>query len=223
MKRDFMLILVVSALLILTACGGVPQVATAPGAAQTPGVPRDLPLAMQLALGTFKLEGTDYPVSAEQATSLLPLWKAARSLSQSETAAAEEIQALVKQIQQTMTPEQLQAIEAMSLSFQDVASLSQELGLEIGGGRFGGDVDPSVQATRQAARQSGQAPPGGFGGGPGGGFPGGGGGPGGPGGDLSPEARQTAIAERGGFQRAGLGVPQQLLDALIEFLQAKVQ
>jgi len=65
--------------------------------------------------------------------------------------------------------------------------------------------------------------------GPGGGFPGGGpgrgpgSGPGsGPGGEgLSPEMRETAMAERGGFQRVNLGLPGPMLDAIIEFLEGK--
>jgi len=72
-------------------------------------------------------------------------------------------------------------------------------------------------------RESGGLPRGGFGGdfpggGPGGGF-------GGEGGQLSPEARETAIAERGGFARAGanLGLNPVLVDAIINFLQAKVE
>ncbi len=178
---------------------------------------RETPLALQLALGTFKLEETDYPVDAEQATALLPLWKAARSLSQSDTVAAAELQAVVNQIQETMMPEQLQVISTMDLTFQDMAVIAEELGLEIGAGRFG-DISPEMQTTMQAARESGQIPPGGFGGvpraSPGGGF----------GGEmgLSPEQQQTAVAERGGLRQLGLGLPQPLLDAMIEFLEAKV-
>jgi len=178
------------------------------------------PLAMQLALGTFRLEDTDYPVDAEQAAALLPLWKAARSLSQSETAATEELQAVIDQIEDTMTAEQLAALADTSLGFEDMGAIAEEFGLEFGGGQFG-DISPEMQATMQAARESGQFPPEGFGG-PGPGF--GGAAPGGglgPGGGLSPEQRQTAVAERGGFRRAGLGVPSSLLDAVIEFLEAK--
>ena len=158
---------------------------------------------------------------------LLPLWKAARSLSQSETAATEELQAVIKQIEDTMTAEQLAALADTSLSFEDMGAIAEEFGLEFGGGQFG-DISPEMQATMQAARESGQFPPDGFGGaGPGfgGAGPGGGAGPDGglgPGGGLSPEQRQTAIAERGGFRRANLGIPAPLLDAVIEFLEAKL-
>jgi len=182
-----------------------------------------MPSAMQLALGTFKLEGTDYPIGADQAQEMLVLWKAVRSLTESETTAAEEIEAVVNQIGSTMTAEQMQSVEAMELTFQDMGAIAEELGLEFGGaGRFE-VMTPEMQATREAMRESGEFPRGGFGGdfpggGPGGGF-------GGEGGQLSPEARETAIAERGGFARAGagLGLNPTLLEAIIDFLQAKVQ
>jgi hypothetical protein len=234
-------------ILLLTACGtpasgssdqpavdGTPQpgIAVIPneGTAQAGGFPRDIPPALKLALGTFKLDETDYAVDAEQAKQLLPLWKAARSLGESDTTAVEEIDALLKQIESTMTPEQMQAIDGMGLTFEDMRAILQGLGIEIGpGGRFG-DLDPEARATAQAAIQSGQAPPGGFegggfsAGGPPGGGPGGGGPPGG--GFMegaSPEVRQTAMAERGVPRGASLGLNSDLLDALIEFLQAKAQ
>lgn len=195
-----------------------PDIAVTPRADQE----REMPQALQLALGIFQLEETDHPVNAEQAAMLMTLWKAARSLSESETVAAEELQAVVNQIQETMTPEQLDLILSMELTSEDMNTIAEELGLEIGFGGFG-NMDPEVRATMQAARESGQAPPGGFGGGSGGG-----GGLGNPGrgedfGGLSPEGRQTAIAEGGGFRQAGLGIPIPMLEAVIEFLATKVQ
>ena len=183
-----------------------------------------MPPVFQLTLGTLKLEDTDYAIDAEQAQELLPLWKAARSLSESETTAAEEIEAVIKQINNTMTEEQLDEINAMQLSFEAMRSIAQEFGFEFGpgGGRFE-NLTPEQQATIEAARESGQFP------GPGGlglGFPGGGpgGGPdGGFGAGLSPEARQTAIAERGGARGATFGLNPFLIEAIIEFLEGKVQ
>jgi hypothetical protein len=48
---------------------------------------------------------------------------------------------------------------------------------------------------------------------PGGGF----------GSETNPEARQTAIAAAGGNSRMSLGLPPTLLEALINFLEGKVQ
>lgn len=187
-----------------------------------PGFNREMPQAMTLALGTFKLEESGYPVNADQAAEMLVLWKAVRSLSESDTTAVEEMDALFNQIQAVFSPEQLAEIEEMEISFQDMRAVAEQMGIELGfgGGRFG-DLTPEQQATIEAARESGQFPRGGFGGGFPGGGPGGGFGSGPGGAGLSPEQRETAIAERGGFPRISLGLPQLLLEALIEFLEGK--
>jgi hypothetical protein len=182
----------------------------------------ETPLETQLMIGTVKLDETDYAVDAEQASELLPFWKALRSLGESETAAQAEIDAVISQIQDTMTSEQMDAIEAMELTMQDMSTVAEILGVEIrfGGGRFG-EISPEMQETMEAARESGEFP----GGGPGGGMGlGSGQGPGGGqfgGAEMDPSARETAIAERGGTRGAGLGINSQLLDAIIEFLEAK--
>ncbi len=173
------------------------------------GNERETPLGLKLALGTFKLDKTQYPITAEQAKEFLPLWKAASVLSKSETAATQEIQALINQIQRTMTPDQMKAIEEMKLSFRDMSSIAEEFGLDIKSGGFG-NMNPEMQATMEAARAGGQGSQGGFGG-PG--FPGG------PGMGFGPEARETTTVGRGG---TGLGLPSSLLDAIIKFLEDKV-
>ena len=48
-----------------------------------------LSVPMQLVLGTLMLEDTELSVDSNQAAQLLPLWKAARSLGSSDTAARE--------------------------------------------------------------------------------------------------------------------------------------
>jgi len=239
MRRVVLIIGSIFMVLVLVACGSTPaevvdqvsaggdpvEQSTVGGETEGQLPERELPLATLLMLGTFKLEDTDSPVTPAQAAELLPLWKALRSLDESETTAVEELEAVVNQIEGIMTSEQMAAIEAMQLSFEDMRTIGEELGIELGGfGRFG-DLTPEMQATMEAARESGQLPGGdGFpGGGPGMGMgPGGGGGLGG-GEGLDPEARQTAIAERGGVRGANLGLNSQLLDAMIELLQARVQ
>jgi hypothetical protein len=179
-----------------------------------------LSVPMQLVVGTLMLEDTELTVDSGQAAQLLPLWKAARSLSSSDTAAAEEVGAVYNQIEETMTPEQIAAIVSLQLRREDMFDLVQELGLAFGpGSGGGGDFTPEMQATAQAARASGQERPGGgFGG-----RPGGGGGPGGGAGGagLSPEARETAIAERGGTRGAGSGVNPAFIEAIITLLEGK--
>lgn len=84
--------------------------------------------AMLLALGTFKLEDTDQAVTAAQAKNLLPLWKAVKSIGASDTAAQAEIDALYRQIKESMTSEQWKAIQAMNLTMQDAQTIMAQVG-----------------------------------------------------------------------------------------------
>jgi hypothetical protein len=59
-------------------------------------------------------------VTAEQAAELLPLWQTLQVLSESDTAADQEMEALTTQVQETMTAEQRQAITAMNLTREDM-------------------------------------------------------------------------------------------------------
>jgi hypothetical protein len=175
-----------------------------------------------LLIGSLKLDGTAQAITPAQAAELLPLWQVYSELANSDTAAQAEKDALVQQIEETMTAEQMQAIQAMNLTPQDTFALMQEMGLGRGGGSFpGGDNAP----------QGGDVPPFDGGGGfPGGGPPDGGGGFVGPGGDggfpgqggggqnLSQEQIATAQASRSQGMGAGFLSPA-LLNALIEYLQ----
>jgi hypothetical protein len=179
---------------------------------------RDLPDSFKLALGTMKLEDTDYPVSAEQAQSLLPYWKALSALSQSDSTAIQEVEAVLKQIQGQMSAEQLAAIDGMEMSMADLAGLAEKLGLTLsqeGMTGFGMFTDEE-RATRQAARASGQEPAGGMG-------PGGGMGMGQGGGEITggvpvPNATQIASGVGTGLS---LGINPRLLAAVIEFLELR--
>ena len=91
-----------------------------------------------------------------------------------------------------------------------------------------GQLTEEQQATAEAMRESGEFPGPGGGLSPGGGMglgSGGGMGPGGGefGGDtgITPEMRETAMAERGNGTRRGFGINTQLLEAIITFLEAK--
>lgn len=210
-------------MLILTACGTASSGAQQAASTQQNG---SLPIQEQILIGTFKLEGTPQTVSAQQAAQLIPLWQVYKDLSSSDTAAQEEIDGLVQQIQDTMTPEQMQAIKDMKLTRQDMFTVMQEQGLNLGGSG-GQNISPEQIATLQAGRGSGSGFQGGGGfpgggpgdGGGGGGFPGGG--PGGQ--NFTPQQQATAQARRanggggGGFNR----VPSALIDAMVQFLQQK--
>jgi hypothetical protein len=201
--------------LLLGACGSA-ATGTSPNetAASTPANAQ-MPLSSQLLIGSLKLDGSGQQISAEQAASLLPLWKLLKTLSTSDTAAQEEIDALVKQINAAMTQEQLDAITAMALTPQDMFTLMQELGIE-----------PEFQGNATGQRPEGFQPPEGFVPGQGGGPGMGGGQAGGPGGgeNLTPEQIATAQAmraERGGLPGGQLN--SLLMDALIEYLEKLAQ
>ncbi len=176
----------------------------------------ELPVQTQLILGTLQLETTDLAVDSVQAAELALLWKAMRSLTTSDTAAAAEIEALLEQIQDIMTTEQLEAISAFEITPEDMRTIIQDLGIEFGPPEgfegFDGEGFNPGQFGGQFGGGGGQGPGGQFGGGPGG-FQGGGG-------DFDPEAFATQRAERGleGFGGRAGGF---LFDPLIELLEAR--
>ncbi len=215
-------------ILALVACTGAKGTQSNQAATTSPlnqDYENALPVLTQIMIGTFKLEGGELAVDAAQATELLPLWKAFRGLTGSDSASSLELEALVGQIQEAMTPEQIQAIVSMQLTGEDMVALAQERGIEMarGGGR--GDLSPEEIAAMQAQRSASG------GGGHGSGIPGMGGRSGAPSGMPSaggagageaPSADQIATlrAERGGG--AGVGISSVFFDALIELLEQKV-
>ena len=219
-------------ILLLTACSALNPSTEVTTAIDAGPVNMDyegaLPVSTQLAVGALALDGTEQALDADQAALLAPLWKAVRSLSDNETVAAAKMDALINQISGALSDEQLTAIAELQLTGESMRPLAAELGIVFGPGGPAGegfnpeDLSPEQQATLQAAREDGEAPPGGRGfGDAGGGLPGlGGRGGRGDNGDVSPEARQTAIAERGGrFGSNGLSLPPQILDTLIDYLE----
>lgn len=209
MKKTIFLIHIMA--LLLAACGGNDEAAqSGENGEQFDFRSQELPLSSTLVIGTLKLEETDQAVASEQAADLLPLWQVLKSLTGSDTAAQEEIEAIIEQIQDTMTDEQMSTIEGMDLTREDIFTTMQELGIEFG---FGGrDGPPEGFGSGQGGGFSGDGPPGG---GQGGGFGGQ---------EFTPEQRATAQARRaegGGGSRIRLMTP--LVEAVIEILQVKVQ
>lgn len=202
-------------LLTLTACGSAAN--SADPASGSPGdfASGELPATTQLIVGTFKLEDTEQAVTAEQAAELLPLWQTMQVLSESDSAADQESEALIAQIQETMTAEQMQAITDMNLTRADVMSIMQEQGLAMGGGPAGQNNNSQGGNTNGGGgfRPGGEIP----GGAPPGGFPAGG--PGGSSSGLTPDQIATAQASR--QQQSGSFIPPVLINALVEYLQEK--
>lgn len=175
-KKIFYLLVVVPVILMVAGCSSLQLPGTSANnnqqqSGQPVGQPGDMPIENKLAQGTLKLEGTSQAVTAEQAKTILPLWRAVKSLSSSSTASPQELSALYQQIQEAMTAEQIKTIKEMSMSPEDTQAMMTKYGVQA---NFP-TMDPQMQATRQAQRSS-NSSSGGNGGGPGGGF----GGPGGP-------------------------------------------
>ncbi len=194
------IVLLLGTILLLAACGGSENVETAVAAeggdtavvtntstvSSEDGVQLNadyadaLSVQGQLALGTIQLADTDLSVDQAQAETLLPYWQALNSLVQSGTAADAETNAVIKQIQNNMTAEQINAIAALQLTQESMSEL-----VEPGQARGGGSADG---AGRSAGGLPGERPGGG------GGFPGGGPGGGDPG---AIETRQAEITAGG--------------------------
>lgn len=184
---------------------------------------RDLPDSFKLALGTMKLEETSFPVSQQQAQALLPYWKALSTLTQSDSTAIQEVEAVLKQIQNQMTAEQLAAIDGMEMSMADLTTLAEKLGLTLSqDGAMPGfnSLSEEERATRQAMRDSGQVPSGGMGPGSGMGAGGGAGEIPGSGGVPIPKTTQS-VSGVGGGVGLSLGVNPRLLAAVVEFLELR--
>lgn len=216
MKKVKILGLVVSLSLILVACGGTNGGEISARTVLNEDYPDALSVQTQLTLGTLKLEETDLAIDAEQAAELLTLWQAIRSLSLSDITAEGEIEAIINQILETMSSEQLGAIAAMELTQKGVLELTQELGLARGGD-FTAEGDPRSSALDGMVPGSGGGPGGGMGGGPGGG------GIGELGGDLDPEQIATLQAERAEKQSLGDRSTMFLINPLILMLEERSQ
>jgi hypothetical protein len=179
----------------------------------------------RLIIGTFKLEGTDQAVTAEQAAVLLPLWNALKEIEGSSTPQGnqppdtqpsnatpvdnsdtqQEIDADIEQIQGAMTTAQLQMIEDMQLTSQGIMNTMQEQGIAMRNPQPGNGDDQGMgtMVPPQGTPSTGEAP----------GFNGGQSGSG-----VGPNPNRTPRADD--RQDAGR-LPPGLIDALIQFLQKK--
>jgi hypothetical protein len=122
--------------------GGTPAAAAAGSAATAAGASADytsaalsagyenaLPASTQLALGILRLEGTPQAVTSAQAKTLLPLWQAFQgSALQNQT----ERNAVLKQIEGSLTAEQVKAIAALRLTNDDMRKWMEEHGQQFG-------------------------------------------------------------------------------------------
>jgi hypothetical protein len=227
MKRTTILIpLLLGALtILLSGCGNKATAAGTGNAADRLNADYEnaLPVESQLILGTLMLEDTDDAVTSGQAAELLPIWQMMKELESSGTAAGQEKEGLIEQIQETMTAAQIRAIAAMQLTPSSMFGYMQQAGLAQA---------PQQSGTPPASGSAAGAFPGGMDGEPPAGFEGGGGMPSGGSGmpsgggsygggaELTSEQIATLDARRasgGGRQ----GTPTALLDTLISLLETK--
>ncbi|KPL83889.1 hypothetical protein SE15_01275 [Thermanaerothrix daxensis] len=231
-KPIFWLFLVLTmAVWMLSACTGGNTTANAANGrvAASQGTPQLFNFANQspeskLAIGILKMEETSLAITSEQAKALLPLWKAVKTLSTSTTASAEELSALYRQIEETLTADQRKYIEELQMTGTDLQDMMQSLGIQDSFGERNGsgqNLSESERATRiaqfQAQRSAEGVPAGGPGMAPGGG-------PGGEPGFAPPVEDTTTQRTPDPTQmavRRNLGLSRLFLDPLIQMLEKK--
>jgi len=222
-----------------TATGGkVPYPANAPGAGKEE---MEISPAMELMLGTIKLEETESAVTKEQAGILLPLWKNYKALAnssfpgrggagQATTEAApqvptispdleNQIDDLVEQIRSALTEAQLQAISDMEITRETSQSVMEELGISTGGFLQRNEGKPSgVQPQQGNGGISGDDQP-----------PQGTPLTGGPGANMNGGGTPSAGGQQpggpipglpGGGRPSGDNIPSELIDNLIDLLES---
>jgi hypothetical protein len=185
-----------------------------------------LPVETQLILGTLKLEGTPQAVDPAMAVELLPLYTLLQQLTTSGTAAQAEIDAVLEQVQATMTADQIHAIAEMKLTQTAMADYFGSAGRFAASGTRTPGASSGGDFPGGGFVMEGGGPPAGFeGGGPPAGFEGGPGGGGGSGGSgLDQNQIATLRAQRTGTPGfRGSGNSSFLIIQLIQLLQKKTQ
>jgi hypothetical protein len=161
---SILLVLVLST--TLAACSSLPltQLPLLPQA-QTSD-PAKMAVVNKLGVGILKMEGTSQAVTTNQASALLPLWKAVYKMGNDKNASGAEVTALYEQIQETLSADQVKTIQQFTWTQQELSELMQKYGSAPVG-----QTASSASSTTSTSRSS----QGGFGGPPDmGGMPGGG-------------------------------------------------
>jgi hypothetical protein len=204
MKNWMFVSIVIGLVLAMSACGSS-QNATASAAAAT-----TLSMESQLLVGTLKLESTSLAVSAEQAGQLLPLWETLQSLASSGTAASQEVESVISQIESTMNAQQISNITAMNLTSQDLTNAIADSGTAPAG------------LSKTTAASAAQSQSGGLvGGAPGGGNP-----PADVVGNMPAPTGSQAASQASTSSTQSIAtmnqVPTALIQALVEMLEKKI-
>lgn len=244
-KKGFIISTIILLMVVTSACSGLSSLPIIGSAAKTSNQgaqagqngqngqngqqgfqfdPAKMPVDQKLAVGILKLEGTSLAVTPAQAKILLPLWTALKALSTNNNTTTDEINALFQQMQGSLTPDQVAAIQKMTWQQSDLQTLAQQYGVQFaqGGGDFG-NLTPEQRATAVARFRANDGAAGNGGGtvrGGGGGAFFGGGGFGGGGAGANGQVRSTpnpAFAAR----RSLGGLNRVFADAVIKLLTQK--
>jgi hypothetical protein len=149
---------------------------------------------LKLLIGIYRLADTDMEVTPAQAEALIPLWMTVKTTLANMLFRVEDVDAVTAQIEAILTPEQMAAIDAMSLTYDDMLDLMRQWNLNFG--RYGGienaasfldDLDDQTDGGEGAPR---------------------------PDGGDAPE-----IPGGGGWERWSQMIPPGMIDALIGYLQ----
>ncbi len=186
MKRYSFIVILLSAAIVLTSCKSktettaVPEVAapavkvdtiSTPIVGEQPQDPSNpsidytfesaLSTRLLLALGSLKLAETAAPITKDQAAQMMMLWQALENLSSSGTSPEAEVNALLTQVEEALTAEQIAAINAMQLTQEDLQAWTETNGIVVGSGTGAGSgtgqgmgqgsgLSPEARATKQA-------------------------------------------------------------------------
>jgi hypothetical protein len=147
---------------ILSACSGAASTSSTSKSQQI--TLSSLTFQDKMGLGILQLEGTSQAVTASQASILLPLWMAVKSLSTSGITSPAEMTALYQQIQDGLTTQQVQAIKNLNLTQSGLNTMIQQQ-------RSGTGTSARSSSSSSSSNAQSQTGGAGFGGG---GFTGGG-------------------------------------------------
>jgi hypothetical protein len=123
-KKTAVISIFLALLVILSACSSTTSASSTSQIQQI--TPSSLTLQNKLGLGILKLESSSLAVTACQANTLLPLWEAVKSLSTSNLTSAAEMSALYQQIEGSLTSDQVQAIQNLSLTQSELNTMIQQ-------------------------------------------------------------------------------------------------
>ena len=216
-KKTAIIVLLVTVAVWLVGCGSSGSTVV-PAAGSGSALPQEhenaLPTVSQLVVGTLALDDTPMAVDAAQAGELRTLWRAYQSVGESDSASSVEMDALIVQIEETMTREQLDAIAEMALTGEDVIAVSEQLGIEMAGGPAGDMTEEQREAMRVQMSEGGAPARGVPGQGPPGGVPG-------VGGTTGQTLSEKELAEMRAKRESGGSGMAPLIEALVERLAEK--